>query len=86
MIIWGASGLYESACLIWRASDDLKSVWVVLFFVHGSQSHISQIYEKAVSKLGKGGAAKSDDFLEKFQTAFDPSPPNFRKIMLQFLC
>ena len=33
--------------------------------------------------LGKGGISKSDEFLEKFQTAFDP-PPHFRKIMLRF--
>ena len=34
--------------------------------------------------LGKGGATKSDEFLEKFQTAFDPPPPpNFWKIILQ---
>ena len=25
--------------------------------------------------LGKGPATKSDEFLEKFQTAFDPPPP-----------
>ena len=27
---------------------------------------------------------KTDEFLEKFQTTFDPPPPTFRKIMLQF--
>ena len=27
--------------------------------------------------LGKDPATKSDDFLEKFQTAFDPPPPSF---------
>ena len=32
--------------------------------------------------LGKGPATKSDEFLEKFQTAFDP-PPHFWKNMLQ---
>ena len=37
-----------------------------------------------VRGLGKDGATKSDDFLEKFQTAFGPPPPHFRKIMLQF--
>ena len=31
---------------------------------------------------GMGPATKSDDFLEKFQTAFDP-PPHFWEIMLQ---
>ena len=34
-------------------------------------------------KLGKDPATKSDEFLEKFQTAFDPPPPHFWKIMLQ---
>ena len=33
--------------------------------------------------LGKDPATKSDEFLEKLQTAFDP-PPHFWKIMLQF--
>ena len=36
------------------------------------------------SNLGKGGATNSDEFLEKFQTAFDPPPPHFWKIILQF--
>ena len=31
----------------------------------------------------KDPATKSDEFLEKFQTAFDP-PPHFWKIILQF--
>ena len=35
-----------------------------------------------MSGLGKDPVAKSDDFLEKFQTAFDP-PPSFLEIMLQ---
>ena len=33
--------------------------------------------------LGKGPATKSDEFSEKFQTAFGPQPPHFRKIVLQ---
>ena len=36
----------------------------------------------AMAHLGKGPTTKSDDFLEKFQTAFDP-PPSFLEIMLQ---
>ena len=32
--------------------------------------------------LGKPKASKTDDFLEKFQTAFAPPPPHFRKIIL----
>ena len=35
-------------------------------------------------KLGTYQASKTDEFLEKFQTAFDPTPPHFRKVMLQF--
>ena len=27
--------------------------------------------------LGKGKASKTDEFSEKFQTAFDPLPPSF---------
>ena len=30
-----------------------------------------------VRLLGKGQATKSDDFLEKFQMAFDPPSPSF---------
>ena len=30
-----------------------------------------------VRLLGKGQATKSDDFLEKFQMAYDPPPPSF---------
>ena len=39
----------------------------------------------AMAHLGKGPATKSDDFLEKFQMAFDPLP-HFWKIMLQLFC
>ena len=34
--------------------------------------------------LGTGGHTKTDETLEKFQTAFDP-PPHFRKIILRIL-
>ena len=34
--------------------------------------------------LGKDGVSETDEFSEKFQTAFDPPPPHFRKIMLRF--
>ena len=33
---------------------------------------------------GTGDGTKTNEFSEKFQTAFDPNPPQFRKIMLQF--
>ena len=39
---------------------------------------------KWLPDLGRGGATKSDEFLEKFQMAFAfGPPPHFRKIMLQ---
>ena len=34
-----------------------------------------------MSKLGKRGCTKSDEFLEKFQMAFDTPPPHFWKII-----
>ena len=37
-----------------------------------------------LKSLGKGPATKSDELLEKIQTAFGPPPPHFWKIMLQF--
>ena len=36
-----------------------------------------------VAKLGTGKVNRSDEFSEKFQTAFDP-PPHFRKVTLRF--
>ena len=37
-----------------------------------------------IKDLGKDGATKADEFSETIQTAFDPPPPHFRKIMMQF--
>ena len=35
--------------------------------------------------LGTHSPSKTDEFSEKFQTAFDPPPPpHFRKVVLQF--
>ena len=34
-------------------------------------------------RLGKDGVSKTDEFSEKFQTAYDPPPPHFRKIILR---
>ena len=34
--------------------------------------------------LGTGKVNRSDEFSEKFQTAFDPPPPHFRKVTLRF--
>ena len=39
---------------------------------------------RLIEILGTGGVSKMDEFLEKFQTAFDPPLPNFRKIILPF--
>ena len=38
----------------------------------------------ALKALGKPRTSKTDEFLEKFQMAFDPAPPHLRKIILQF--
>ena len=38
----------------------------------------------SLSFLGTGDANKTDEFSEKFQTAFDP-PSHFQKIILQFV-
>ena len=35
-----------------------------------------------VTHLGKLSPSKTDEFSEKFQTAFGPPPPHFRKVML----
>jgi len=49
-----------------------------------ADANLSSIFEvKPVLWLGKDGVSKTDEFSEKFQTAFDP-PPHFRKIMLRF--
>ena len=41
---------------------------------------------KKATLKGTGGPTKTDEFSEKFQTAFDhPSPPHFRKIILRIL-
>ena len=43
------------------------------------------IYPGGCSGLGKGTATKSDESLEKFQTAFDPNPLIFGKLHCNFL-
>ena len=42
-----------------------------------------QVGAVTIGLLGKWPAPKLDEFLEKFQTAFDPPPPHFWKIRLQ---
>ena len=39
---------------------------------------------KASLSLGKGAATKSDEFLEKFQTAFDPLPSFLENFVANF--
>ena len=53
------------------------SIW------YGLRPNERGIYGLAL--IGKGQATISDEFSEKFQTAFDPSP-HFQKIKLQFFC
>ena len=44
-----------------------------------------EVLSKTISSnLDKGGATKSDEFLEKFQTAFDPAPLIFGKLYRNF--
>ena len=38
-----------------------------------------------IALLGKDPAIKSDEILEKFQTAFDPPPLIFGKLRFRFL-
>ena len=63
-------------------SKGIYKVWMskILF---GLRKTRSTLLVQGAS-LGKGPATKWDEFLEKFQTAFNPRPPHFRKIMLQF--
>ena len=42
-------------------------------------------FREIVNQLGNGVASKTGEFLEKFQTAFDPHPPHLQKIILQFI-
>ena len=49
-------------------------------FCKFNNKHLQPIVD---SHLGKGPTTKSDEFLDKFQTAFDLPPSHFRKIMLQ---
>ena len=45
----------------------------------------AQAQAQLEAQLGTPSPSKIDEFSEKFQTAFDPSPPpHFRKVILQF--
>ena len=49
-----------------------------IFWKHNGQVFFRLSYHIfTVLILGKDPATKSDEFLEKFQTAFDPPPPRF---------
>ena len=55
--------------------DDNMSRWAKTFFHwEGAENEnvVSQPYQR--HPLGTGHATKSDEFSEKFQTAFDPHP------------
>ena len=58
-----------------------KHLFAGMSSIHHRCDKIGKKMEKA--NLGKSPATKSDESLEKFQTAFDP-PPHFWKIILQF--
>ena len=57
-----------------------KHLFAGMSSIHHRCDKIGKKMEKA--NLGKSPATKSDESLEKFQTAFDP-PPHFWKIILQ---
>ena len=57
-----------------------RSIWLKNIFW---QSSIIDNLSKRRLHLGTGDDNRTDEFSEKFQTAFDPLP-NFREIMLQF--
>ena len=46
-------------------------------------AHLSAAMFLGVCGLGMPTSSKTDEFSEKFQTAFDPPPPHFRKVILQ---
>ena len=52
----------------------MASVKVVIMFI------IIGVKSQSSPSLGNGPDAKSDEFLEKFQTAFNPPPPHFWKL------
>ena len=60
-------------------------IGTVIYFCIALDVAILEMSSRQVQRLlGTDGAAKSDEFSETFQTAFDPTP-SFRKIMLQIL-
>ena len=68
---WGGAFLYLEKC--WNFGI-LRKTFI---------SHIWNLVVLAEHWLGKPRTSKTDEFSEKFQTAFDP-PSHFRKITLQF--
>ena len=65
-----------------RDDDALKPGLVKVSFLFSQLVSSSSVWF-VTSSLGKDGVSKTDEFSEKFQTAFDP-PPHFRKIILRF--
>ena len=56
---------------IYKSPESLRAVWKV----EGSHAMDGNLCQPRISK--------SDEFSEKFQTAFDPPPPHFWKVTLQ---
>ena len=69
-------------CLFHSGSDNLMSSWFSLK-LYKSEVNNWNTLSKCTSTLGTGQATKTDEFSEKFQTAFDPPPSHFRKIILR---
>ena len=74
-----------------KSSPEVSKLLSVLF-LPTTQHHLGANFtefdmissDAECSYLGMDDPTKTDEFLEKFQTAFDPPPPHFRKIMLRF--
>ena len=64
--------------------SELPIVYFYLFIFsrwrHTMLSWLPQVH----SLQREADPSKTDEFSENFQTAFDPLPPHFRKIILQF--
>ena len=55
-----------------------------LFLLYPLASEFCWSFALLWPSSGKGPATKSDEFLEKFQTAFAPPPPHFWKLYCNF--
>ena len=61
-----------------------KDLWKLHTFVMIEDS-ATKVHSKSMSNLGEQHVSKSDEFSEKFRTAFAPPPHHFRKVILRFL-